>query len=805
MNDMRVAVIMRLVNRMRGPARQAVDDLERIERQTGRTNRRLANMARYGTRGVLAFVAATGASIRTAAGMEDAWSEANKTLELAPDQLEQLQDQVEELAQKVPLATRELVEMAGAAGQIGVRGDDLLPFMEDAAVMAATFDIHAAQAASTMGAWREQMQWSQDEIRLFADKINLMGNTTNASSDKLAAFSSRVLDLAGGSSDAADALLAIGTSMIAMNREPEVAATSARATINRLSLGVDQLTASQLAMVESMGLDWAEVQLTASTDWGEALQMVVGAISDLPPEMRRAAATEIFGDEARRGAGELLTDIEELDRSLGRVGEMSMASGSMQGEFDALSNDVLDNWQRVKNAFGARMNDFGGLFLERLNELLIATADFLTNLDEHVARMKVVLQPFIDVLQRVGETAHQIIETIWLPIRASLEGFFDGLSEWLRPISDKLSSSFERVLNIFERVGDIIGNLATQLGLIEGGGGLAALRELGEGLGYLFGAVVNLAYGALDNALFFIEGIVTFIAKLTAGDVYGAFEPVMDFFGWLGSLALNGLADAISSAREFFDWLSSLTLTDILPDWDFSSVTEFFTNLFTFNWDEIFPDVDWRSIFELSGSELFEIGFDIIMAIMDGMISAFADLLEWVAKIPEKIYAAIGQMTFDVVFNPIMGGIRNNVSSDPSGLGIRTGSTPGAERPDEDALRDLYGLQERASGGSYDQGWRLVGERGPELEYVNRAGFIAHHGQLRRMVEMSDTVRRNMRTSRPVQSSRARSARSVQVGDIHVHAAPGMDEARLARLVRREIDRRALSGDELHDGGFYVA
>lgn len=52
-------------------------------------------------------------------------------------------------------------------------------------------------------------------------------------------------------------------------------------------------------------------------------------------------------------------------------------------------------------------------------------------------------------------------------------------------------------------------------------------------------------------------------------------------------------------------------------------------------------------------------------------------------------------------------------------------------------------VQARASGGSFGAGWLLTGENGPELEYRNRGGYIAHNRALQNMVAMSGTVARN--------------------------------------------------------------
>jgi len=51
-------------------------------------------------------------------------------------------------------------------------------------------------------------------------------------------------------------------------------------------------------------------------------------------------------------------------------------------------------------------------------------------------------------------------------------------------------------------------------------------------------------------------------------------------------------------------------------------------------------------------------------------------------------------------------------------------------------------VQARARGGSFNAGWLLTGEEGPELRYASKGGFIAHHRALRGMLDMAGQARR---------------------------------------------------------------
>ena len=50
-------------------------------------------------------------------------------------------------------------------------------------------------------------------------------------------------------------------------------------------------------------------------------------------------------------------------------------------------------------------------------------------------------------------------------------------------------------------------------------------------------------------------------------------------------------------------------------------------------------------------------------------------------------------------------------------------------------------VQARAGGGSFNPGWLLTGEQGPELEYRTEGGFIAHNRALLGMLAIAERTR----------------------------------------------------------------
>lgn len=96
-------------------------------------------------------------------------------------------------------------------------------------------------------------------------------------------------------------------------------------------------------------------------------------------------------------------------------------------------------------------------------------------------------------------------------------------------------------------------------------------------------------------------------------------------------------------------------------------------------------------------------------------------------------------------------------------------------------------LQRRAVGGSFAPGAVLVGERGPELRFENRAGFIATNRQLTGMADMVDRIQGGAVRGA---AGAVQQVLEIAAGAITINAAPGMDPRAIADAVLAELQRR---------------
>ena len=180
---------------------------------------------------------------------------------------------------------------------------------------------------------------------------------------------------------------------------------------------------------------------------------------------------------------------------------------------------------------------------------------------------------------------------------------------------------------------------------------------------------------------------------------------------------------AVASWEKLPDinWAELFNLEQMQQDWD--RIANWFGNVASDLWNAL-PKINWS---DLINFEALQNAWSKVEALVKKAEGWFGGPVELRGPNAARLGQAIGekagtaQPPATIPYQP------------PTGSGF-SNMFPGA-------------IQEKAGGGSFNPGWLLTGERGPELEYRTRGGFIAHNQALRSMLAMSQSVARNAANS----------------------------------------------------------
>ncbi|WP_314190284.1 phage tail tape measure protein [Paracoccus yeei] len=298
------------------------------------------------------------------------------------------------------------------------------------------------------------------------------------------------------------------------------------------------------------------------------------------------------------------------------------------------------------------------------------------------------------------------------------------------------------------------------------------------------------------------------VAAIAAG-AYLLYKHWGEVGPWFGRLWGN-VKQAFSGASEFIIGICTLDFgrayDGLVSYWTglgeiFKTIWDGICTTFTAAWTDIIaPILDQFGLLEP------------VKTAWAGLLAFLDPLLTKIGDVFKAVWAWI---------KPVIDGLKwvmdNGAAAADRVSSFRAGnSAPGGGA---DAMADgILGAPGYAVGGSFRRGPIMVGERGPELRYEDRSGFIAHNRQLvgmarnaARIAALGGALGTAPLAALPIEdisapmprhagaSDRTDRSAPINVGDIHIHAQPGQDPRAIADAVLRELDRR--SRGALFDGG----
>lgn len=767
MSDLNIALILKLIDQVSGPARKvraALGDIDKVAQAAG------GKMTAWGSEQVAASKARTGAllgetaaagamaagfvaALQPAIRFEEAMAGVNKVMEFEHgDAILKLGKDISDLTSKgrLPMAADQVADIAAAAGQAGLidfsLGDDAvraqaIAFARDAAQMGVAFDLAGELAGASMADLIGKLKLTRDEMMVLGDATNHLSNNMNATAADVVNILGRSGAQALSTGLNAEEVAALSAAFRAAAPSAEIAATGMKNFINALTKG-EAATDAQEQVYAAIGLDPVAISERMVTDAKGTINMVLEGIRALPAAQQNAATGMLFGEEGKAAITPLVQSADILSGAFDLVADRTGFAGSMLAEYEVRAGTTANNQQLLLNTMNALAVTIGTTVLPAFNDLLNTIMPLVSQITDWAAANPELVSTILKVT--AGLVALKVAATLlsWPVVLARL--------------------ALGRTAQVAGFATMAVGKLATVIKL----GAVIGFHVLRIALGGVLTILGGLAKAALAHPVIALVAAVAGAAWL----IYDNWDQVM---GWL--------MRKVDAVRAAFDEGLLSGVLQVLAEFNpFTLMVEAAGGLLGKLGEIIgLPQkiVDAFYAMDLAGA-----GIAMITSLRDGALSVVGAMVDAIKVKLEAIVPSWMQSAWAWV-------------------------SGGAEDP-----------QARATGGAFSAGALLVGERGPELRYASEGGYIAHHGALQRMVGLASRARdlmgdidvgalgraSGMLDTRPalVGGGAAASGMTLNVGGITITAAPGMDPQAIGREVARQLREVAEEARHvLHDGG----
>lgn len=612
--------------------------------------------------------ALVGAS-KTAIDFESAFAGVTKTVDGTEEQLEEIKQGILDLSEVTASSSTEIAAVAEAAGQLGVKTENILAFTETMVRLGDSSNLSADEAATAIAQLYNVMGADINTVDQFGAALVELGNNAATTESDILNMASRIASSGHQVGLTEQEVLALATTLSSVGLEAEGGGSAISAVITQIDKDVALNTDTLSTWAEMSGMSVKSFKNLWETDAMSAIQKVVSGMGD-----------------AAAGGQNLNVILDELGvtslRQTDTMKRLSSASELMSSMVD-LSNNAWEENAALTNESAKRYETTAAKITQMKNtitELCVKLGDILLPIIQSVIN---TISRFANWLTNLNPAAQKVIVAV-LAIVSALGPFMIILA--------KLITSFGTIMTIVPKIVTVIKTvktafaafnatlLANPIVLI-----VAAIAALVAGFVLLWNKcegfrnfwinlwenVKNVCKKVIDGIVGFFTGIINFIKNnwqslllFLVNPFAGAFKLLYD-----NCEGFRNFVDSIiQKIKNIFASIVSFINTNVIQPIKnfFAPIVGWFTELFMSIYNSLASIINviwgiiqglWQMIVALFTAAITWINENVIAPIVNAVttaINAVKTGLQVAWEFIKSIFITIATWVNDNVLVPIM-------------------------------------------------------------------------------------------------------------------------------------------------------
>lgn len=404
--------------------KESTDKLEQFRAKAEKVGGTLKTVGKGMTKYVTApIVAGVGLSIKAASDFDSAFTGVKKTVDEVKDangkviiSYADLEKGIRNMAKEIPASTTEISAVAEAAGQLGIKTENVLEFTRTMIDMGQATNLSSEEAASSLAQLANITQMPQDKFDELGSTIVALGNNMATTESDIVAMSLRLAGSAkqAGLTEAQIVALAAAMSSVGINAEAgggSMSRVMQKINSDVLSGGGNLEKFAKISGMSSSEFQkaWKDDAATAITEFVKGLGRVKesgGDVSGALKDMGINSTQEIDTLLRLSGAGETLADA--LDLSADAWKENTALTEEAEKRYETFQSKLVI----VKNKLADIGIELGGPLMDAMASVLDAlepVIDVVTRMAKSFSEASPAVQKIIIILAAVAAAAGPLL------------------------------------------------------------------------------------------------------------------------------------------------------------------------------------------------------------------------------------------------------------------------------------------------------------------------------------------------------------------------------------------------------------
>lgn len=381
-----------------------------------------------------AFLGIGVAAGKASIDFESAFAGVTKTVDGTPEQLERIRQGILNLSKETSSSAGQIAAVAEAAGQLGIKTDDIMSFTEVMIKLGDTTNLSAEEAASALAKYANITGLAAEDYGRLGSVIVDLGNNFATTEANIVDFAMRIAGSAKQVGFTDTQIMALSASLSSVGLEADAGGSAISKVITQIDKDVALNSDTLATWAHTAGMSIADFAASWKQDAYGALQKVVSGMGD-----------------AKAGGENLNVLLDELGitniRTSDTMKRLSSASELMSDATNKANTAWTEN--NALNNEAQKRYETTAAQLEQLKAALVEMGvdlgqEFLPQLKEIVSDIKDLTQKFKDLSPEAKKAAVKIIEigAVAAPALIGVGKLTQGLGS-LAKAGSKLTGAFK--------------------------------------------------------------------------------------------------------------------------------------------------------------------------------------------------------------------------------------------------------------------------------------------------------------------------------------------------------------------------
>ena len=370
-----------------------------ITRSMQKANKVADNMASFGkkaTLGVTLPIAAASAGVfKFAKDYESAFAGVRKTTDATEAEYQKLSKGIRQMSKEMPASAVSIAQVAEAAGQLGIKKEDILKFSKTMVDLGVATNLTATEAATSLARFSNIMGTSANDVDRLGSTIVHLGNNTATTEREIVEMGLRLAG-AGKQVGLTEAqVLGLAAAMSSVGIEAEMGGSAMSKLLVQMKLATTQGGEALDNFAKASGVSASQFKQAFEKDASQALLMFLKGLKNASAQGK--SAIEILDD---MGISEvrLRDTILRASEASDKFGDTLQLANQGWRENTALQKEAQQRYKTTESQLQIAKNKLidiaitlGTNFLPKVNQVLNVVGDFADTLNNMSPTMQSVV------------------------------------------------------------------------------------------------------------------------------------------------------------------------------------------------------------------------------------------------------------------------------------------------------------------------------------------------------------------------------------------------------------------------------